>query len=114
MGRKRDGDRDEVVFLFVKMLAGKRFEDSGNGSLSLEERLRKAIREALSPRHVPGFILAVEDIPKTVNGKKVEIAVKQIISGRDVEISSTVANPETLRGYKRFRDVEGVRRSSKL
>jgi len=57
------------------------------------------IREKLSPRHVPAVVLPVSDIPHTVNGKKVEIAVKRIISGQAYTPSGTLANPECLKQF---------------
>ena len=68
----------------------------------------------MSARHVPKFIIEVPEIPVTINGKKVEVAVKQIISGKDVKASATVANPESLQLFVRFRDVENEPRESKL
>ena len=94
--------------MFVKMLEGKSFTPE------LEKTLRDAIGKGLSRRHVPRFMIQVDDIPVTVNGKKVEIAVKQVISGKDVKVSSTVANPETLRGYSRFVDLESQPKEAKL
>jgi acetoacetyl-CoA synthetase len=73
---------------------------------ALVDRIKTAIREGLSPRHVPKFVFQVSDIPYTVNGKKVEIAVKKVISGAEVKVSSTVRNPASLKEYERFRDVE--------
>ena len=107
VGRWRPSDVDESVFLFVKMATGHRFTDD------LLRRLQGAIRDGLSSRHVPRFIVEVEEIPVTINGKKVETAVKQIISGKEIKVSSTVANPECLRGYKSWAEYEG-RRDSKL
>lgn len=111
VGRRRLQDRDEVVFLFVVMAHGRNFTND------LESRLRNAIRQALSPRHVPRFIIPVDEIPVTINGKKVEMAVKQLISGKDIKVSSTVANPDCLLGLKRFVDYNGTdvrERESKL
>lgn len=108
VGRRRQQDTDEVVFLFVKMIQGKSWTPE------LEKKLRDTIAQGLSRRHVPKFMIQVDDIPMTVNGKKVEIAVKQVISGKDVKVSSTVANPETLRGYSRFRDLESQPRGARL
>jgi acetoacetyl-CoA synthetase len=104
VGRKRLVDKDEDVFLFIKMK---------DGSLTdkLKRDIEHSIRTSLSPRHVPRFILQVEEIPVTINGKKVEIAVKKIISGTDVKVSSTVANPDCLKHYQRYRDIEHVRTS---
>lgn len=108
VGRRRPQDKDETVFLFIKMLPDRSFTSE------LEDRVRATIREGLSQRHVPRFILQVKDIPVTINGKKVEIAVKQLISGKEISISSTVANPETLRSYRQYRDLESSPRGSRL
>lgn len=108
VGRRRPQDSDEAVFLFVKMKPGHDFTPE------LKQRIRKAIAAGLSPRHVPKFILPVDDIPGTVNGKKVEIAVKELISGKEVKVSSTVSNPETLLAYERFRHMESEPREAKL
>jgi hypothetical protein len=63
--------------------------------------LKQAIAHGLSPRHVPRFVVKVDEMAVTINGKKVETAVKAAISGRAVPVSSTVANPECLRGYRK-------------
>jgi acetoacetyl-CoA synthetase len=107
VGRRRPSDTDESVFLFVRMAAGHTFTDD------VVRRLRKAISQGLSARHVPRFIVEVDEVPVTINGKKVETAVKRIISGREINVSSTVANSECLRGYKRWVGFEG-RREVKL
>jgi acetoacetyl-CoA synthetase len=56
----------------------------------------------------------VPEIPVTINGKKVEVSVKQIIGGKDVEASATVANPGSLELFKRFRGVEREPGEAKL
>lgn len=73
---------------------------------NFRDEIKTAIRTGLSPRHVPKFVMSVPDIPMTINGKRVEIAVKQIISGQEVKVSATVQNPEALEGFKRFRAIE--------
>ncbi|RKP26658.1 hypothetical protein SYNPS1DRAFT_13889 [Syncephalis pseudoplumigaleata] len=85
---------DERVCLFLKMNKGHTLDDD------LVNRLRTHIRQKLSPRHVPAVIMAIEDIPYTVNGKKVEIAVKRIISNIPYTPSGTLANPECLALYR--------------
>ena len=80
----------------------------------LRERLKKAIKEGLSTRHVPKFILEVPDIPTTINGKKVETPVKQMVSGKDVKASATVQNPDALEYFRRFRDLESEPRQARL
>lgn len=80
----------------------------------LRDRLKKAIKDGLSTRHVPKFILEVPDIPTTINGKKVETPVKQLMSGKDVKASATVQNPDALEYFKRFRDLESEPRAARL
>lgn len=102
VGQRRQHDKDETVLLFLKMRPGHPFTPN------LEQRIRVAIRTALSARHVPKYIFKTEEIPYTVNGKKIEIAVKRIISGIDVQPSGTVVNPESLKLYYKYRDLESV------
>lgn len=71
-----------------------------------EQVIRSAIRAARSPRHVPTFIFEVPEIPYTINGKKIEIAVKQIVSGNRIKPSGSIANPDCLKFYERFHDIE--------
>jgi acetoacetyl-CoA synthetase len=77
---------------------------------SFDARLKKAIetriRQDLSSRHVPKFIVETPEIPVTVNGKKVELPVKKIVSGQKITPSSTIANPGSLKWYERFATVE--------
>jgi acetoacetyl-CoA synthetase len=61
-----------------------------------------AIENKYSRRHVPRHVFAIGDIPYTVNGKKCEINVKQIVSGMKTGVSGTVANPECLELYARY------------
>jgi acetoacetyl-CoA synthetase len=62
----------------------------------LEKKIKSKIRTSCSPRHVPAIIKEVPEIPYTINGKKVEIAVKQIIHGKTVKNKAALANPESL------------------
>lgn len=101
VGRKRPTDRDETVFLFIKMRDGQKFTSP------VKDKVAVAIRTALSPRHVPKYLIEVSDIPVTINGKKVELAVKKLISGQQVKLSATVSNPESLKEYEKYRDWEG-------
>ncbi len=109
IGRRRpDIDSDESVFLFIVMYPGHRFTDC------LRRRLREAIRNGLSNRHVPKFIIEVKEIPLTVNGEKVEMLVKNVVSTGKIatEVSSTVANAGCLDGFRKFYAFEG--RQAKL
>ncbi|KAI0136179.1 acetoacetyl-synthase [Xylariales sp. AK1849] len=99
VGQKRESDTDERVLLFVKMRVGSTF------TLELEQRLKTAIRQRYTPRHVPRFMFEVADIPYTVNGKKCEINVKHIVSSRNAAVSGTVANPGALKLFERFQSL---------
>jgi acetoacetyl-CoA synthetase len=87
---------DTRVVLFVKLRDGQRLEDH------LEERIRFEIRRHASPRHVPARIVQVSDIPRTKNGKVVELAVKAVVHGMPVTNTDALANPEAL---ELFRDL---------
>ncbi|XP_066870985.1 acetoacetyl-CoA synthetase isoform X4 [Kogia breviceps] len=87
-------DGEERVILFLKMASGHTFRPD------LVKRICSAIRLGLSARHVPGLILETQGIPYTLNGKKVEMAVKQIIAGKTVEHRRAFSNPETLDLYR--------------
>ena len=108
VGRRRLKDTDEAVFLFVVMKQGHRLTPE------LRQSVKGAIRQSLSARHVPRFVIEVPEIPVTINGKKVEIAVKQVISGKDVTPSATVLNPQSLELFKKFREMESEPKESKL
>ncbi len=92
VGKKEDSD--EIVVLFVKLNEGFMLTDD------LQKRIKINIRNGCSPRHVPEIIKTVPDIPHTINGKKVEIAVKKIINGEEVMNKDALANPESLDYYK--------------
>ncbi|OQU99362.1 hypothetical protein CLAIMM_05001 [Cladophialophora immunda] len=102
VGQRRVTDKDESVILFVKMKGNAVLQDE------IKEKLRQAIRSAHSPRHIPRHIFQTPEIPYTINGKKIEIAVKQIISGKKVTPSGTVANPQCFKFYERFIHVEDM------
>ena len=70
------------------------------------EKLKKTIRSEASPRHVPAKILEVSDIPRTKNGKIVELAVKNIIEGNKIKNIQALANPEILKKYKNIKELE--------
>jgi acetoacetyl-CoA synthetase len=91
---------DIRVVLFVKMAEAATFDDA------LQARLRSRIRENASPRHVPTRILEVEDIPRTRSGKITELAVRDVVVGREVKNIDALANPEAL---EYFRDREELR-----
>lgn len=85
---------DERVLLFVKMRGGYSLDDE------LMQKIRKNIRSGCSPRHVPTLILETPDVPYTINGKKVEVAVKKLIHGQEVKNRDALRNPESLEFFK--------------
>jgi len=88
------GGDNERVILFLKMADDIAFEGG------LVKKLKKKISEALSIRHVPALILPIADIPYTINGKKVEVAVKKILAGQEVKSTTALANPSSLELFK--------------
>ena len=81
---------DTRVVLFVKLRPGLVLD------AALEERIRRQIRDNTTPRHVPARIVQVPDIPRTRNGKVVELAVKAVVHGMPVRHTDALANPEVL------------------
>lgn len=94
VGQRRATDTDERVVLFLKLV-----DDSTVDFVTLVKDIKMRMRQDLSPRHVPAVIMPIADIPYTINGKKVELAVKRIISGQSVKATATLANPESLKLY---------------
>ncbi|HOB86292.1 MAG TPA: acetoacetate--CoA ligase [Bacillota bacterium] len=90
----QDWKNDQRVILFLKM------KDENQLSLELEKKIRDLIRKNTTPRHVPAKILPIGDIPYTINGKKVEIAVRKVIHGEEVKNKEALANPEALELYR--------------
>ncbi len=93
-------DNDIRIILFVVV------NDSYVLNKKLELKLKKQIRAQASPRHVPSKILKVSDIPRTKNGKIVELAVKNIIEGNTIKNIEAIANPEILNEYKNFKELK--------
>ncbi|XP_074061475.1 acetoacetyl-CoA synthetase isoform X1 [Macrotis lagotis] len=93
-------DGEERVILFLKMVPEHSF------SQDLVKSIKDAIRLGLSARHVPSLILETKDIPYTINGKKVEVAVKQVIAGKSVEQRGSFSNPESLDLYQNIPELQ--------
>ena len=91
IGQEWKGDQRMILFL--------KLSDSYQINDDLIQQIKQSIRASCSPRHVPEIILPTEDIPYTISGKKVEIAVKKIIDGEDVANRDALANPESLDLY---------------
>ena len=85
---------DVRVVLFVRLAEGAELDEA------LEARIRAKIRSGATPRHVPARIVAVADIPRTKSGKITELAVRDVVHGRQVKNQEALANPEALELYR--------------
>jgi len=90
----QDWDDDVRVVLFVSLREGLILDDD------LQARIRKVVRDNATPRHVPARIVQVNDIPRTVSGKIVELAVRNVVHGKEVKNVDALANPGALNLYK--------------
>ena len=82
--------------LFVVLKPGLELDDE------LKSKIKTQIRGALSPRHVPDEVYAIQEVPKTLNMKKLEVPVKKILSGWPVEKAVNVdsmSNPDSIRFF---------------
>ena len=86
-----DGDQRIVLFLISK-----------ETSAEFTSEIKATIRKQTSPRHVPGAIFYVSDLPRTFNGKLAEIAVADVANGRPVRNLASLANPESLKDIEKF------------
>ena len=90
----QEWDDDTRVVLFVVLRDGTSLDDA------LIQRVRQRVRENCSPRHMPAKVIQVGDIPRTKSGKITELAVRDIVHGRDVKNKEALANPEALELYR--------------
>jgi len=90
----QDWEDDVRVVLFVRLREGLVLDDA------LQQKIRTTIRNNATPRHVPARIIQVDDIPRTVSGKIVELAVRNVIHGQTVKNIDALANPQALKLYK--------------
>jgi acetoacetyl-CoA synthetase len=99
VGQEWDGD--VRIVLFVRLREGATLDDS------LQDQIRRRIREHASPHHVPRKILQVADIPRTISGKITELAVREVIHGRPVANVDALANPGALDLYRDLAALRG-------
>ena len=86
--------QDVRVVLFVRLRPGVELD------AALEKRIKDTIRANTTPRHVPAKVLAVPDIPRTISGKIVELAVRNVVHGLPVKNTDALANPEALTHFR--------------
>lgn len=87
---------DVRIVLFVVLKSNRVLNDG------LIEKIKNTIRTNATPRHVPARIIQVNDIPRTISGKKVELAVMRIIHGETIENRDALANPDSLEQFKKL------------
>ncbi|MGB2451061.1 MAG: acetoacetate--CoA ligase [Porticoccaceae bacterium] len=90
----QDWEEDVRVVLFVVLRSGLSLDNK------LIDKIRSTIRRETTPRHVPAKVIAVTDIPRTISGKIVELAVRKVVHGQVVNNTDALANPEALKLFK--------------
>ena len=93
-------DNDVRIVLFLVMDNKYVLNDN------LIDKIKKQIRKDASPRHVPSKVISISDIPRTKNGKIVELAVKNTIEGNEIKNIQALANPEILKEYKNLKELK--------
>lgn len=96
----QDWNDDVRVILFVKLKKGIEL------TKQLEDKIKATIRQNTSPRHVPAKIIPIADIPYTINMKKVELAVRNVIHGKQVLNLDALANPQSLELYRDIKELQ--------
>ena len=95
----QEWDNDVRVVLFVVLKPGITLDDQ------LRDRIKTQIRTGASPRHVPARIVQVADIPRSKSGKISELAVRDIVHGRDIKNREALANPEAIEIYRNMAEL---------
>lgn len=98
IGQNWEGD--QRVLLFVRLAPGANLTDD------LKSRIKTALRDKASPRHVPALIIEVPDIPYTFSSKKVESAVTNIVNGKPVTNKDALINPEALEFFRNLPELQ--------
>ena len=90
----QDWEHDVRVVLFVKLREGLTLDEA------LIARIKQQVRQNTTPRHVPAKVLQVADIPRTLSGKIVELAVRNVVQGIPVTNTDALANPQALELFR--------------
>ncbi|MGI9226996.1 MAG: acetoacetate--CoA ligase [Candidatus Nanopelagicaceae bacterium] len=94
MAVSQDWDNDTRVVLFVVVKEGQEFNEE------IAKEVKKALRDQASPRHVPDKLIVAPELPRTKSNKLVELAVTDVINGREVRNRDALANPGALDWFK--------------
>ncbi|KAL7940014.1 hypothetical protein V8C42DRAFT_357709 [Trichoderma barbatum] len=100
VGQRRPQDIDERVILFLLMKGGRVLDKK------FVTKVKETIAKDLTKRHVPKYIFEIPEVPVTINGKKVELPVKSIISGSIIKPSGTLLNPHSLNHFYQYQKIE--------
>ena len=92
-------NNDIRIILFVVLNRGYKLNDD------IKKKLKRAIKIEASPRHVPSKIISISEIPKTKNGKLVELAVKQTVEGEIIKNLEALANPDSLKQFANIKEL---------
>ena len=96
MAVSQDWEGDTRVILFVVVKPGQKFTHES------EKKIKSALRSKASPRHVPDKIIVAPELPRTKSNKLVELAVTDVVNGREVRNRDALANPEALDWFKQL------------
>jgi len=91
VGKKFNGDEKIVLFVVLR--------ENIKLNKALKDKVKLELKQKATPRHVPSEIHEVKEIPRTISGKKVEIAVSKILNGEEVENKDALANPDSLKQF---------------
>ena len=92
-------DNDIRIILFIVLNKGYSLTNE------VKDKIKKTIKTNASPRHVPSKIISVLEIPKTKNGKLVELAVKKTVEGEVIKNLEALANPDSLKQFKNIKEL---------
>ncbi len=95
----QDWENDVRVILFIVLKSGAILSDDLLG------KIRSNIRNSASPRHVPAKIIEIMEVPRTISGKKVELAVTRLIQGKNIDNKDALANPSSLEQFLNLKRV---------
>jgi len=94
VGKRFNGDEKIILFVVLK--------ENTKLNKALKEVIKLELRHKATPRHVPSEIFEIKEIPRTISGKKVEIAVSKILNGEEVENKDALANPDSLKQFYKY------------
>lgn len=93
--------QDDVrIVLFVRLRDGLALDEV------LKDRIRQTLRQNCTPRHVPAKIVQAPDLPRTINGKLVELAVRDVVHGRSIKNADALANPQALDFFRNLPELK--------